>query len=953
MKTLTQRHLTTDARPNIMFHTHANSPLANLIRSRIGRVLAGAALLGSSLLSCAQDAAVDGATCGEGTVLEAATNECVPSGSLFNVVVDDFKLGQFALTNVDVPEQLEVGTPDSRTFTIKNNGSDARAVVSIRFGIVPVKEKIEELQATLKKVTGTTDIDATFIGQVIIDDLKAGEAREVKYDLSVPDSVTDGLYGFLVAVDEVPLVKSADGSYAIDLAQSNLAKKEDAVGLGYAALVHAPATIIIGKPDKPNLRVLTAKLDNASFVLDRGEQGEEAMFTLTSRLSSQGLSLTEPVTASFELRLPGHVIDVAGQDLGPSGFDTDADFAAAPATTTYRYDADRTFPLLVRRTEGAADSVTYASQCVTRKLYDEEADTETEVEECAVIFNEEGLDDVYQLHLDGESVRLLEATLALANLNPGLDQNDELKGTLVMKVATKQAEYNGNLADNEKILPVVFMASAVAADAKTDDTDNAGVTQVPTAWGDSGPYPYVTMDNHQGQAFGNDWFGASYRFDTSSSYNKHHDAVTAHYKRASAEIKATFLKMPITLVGGGGGADWGVDRGYASFKADARLTVLGQNLLNMEFNPSFCSTSGGITSCPLFETQVEEVTKNDPKSKGKTKKLSYFKGQEYTQYFQAGPVPLVIIAETGASLGVGVYGHFIIDQRSKDLTKYGVQFAMGPTAALSTTVFGGVSIGVARAGVEGSLTIMSLSFLPFIRPLAGVNFDTSRNCFKAAEASLEFEGPLTLSGPSGSIGVAAYAGVRIKIFGRKIKTEKKVFSFTIASFSTYSQTWNVWALATAWKRRTGDPGMCTDSAASTGVETWRSPTSCANGYCANSSANWVGSGAHSPAKVLAAYKKSYTRVGGATNCVDITAVGTTRQGRDRLVIYNSDGVPQNKSTAYRFFGPYKYPSGTMWGWSGAFKQTLRVCTPTVTVALESGAGVTGQPGVTVTFTPVD
>ena len=287
------------------------------------------------------------------------------------------------------------------------------------------------------------------------------------------------------------------------------------------------------------------------------------------------------------------------------------------------------------------------------------------------------------------------------------------------------------------------------------------------------------------------------------------------------------------------------------------------------------------------------------------------------------------------------------------MNKYGVQFAMGPTAELSATVFGGVSIGVARAGVEGSLSIMSVSFLPFIRPLAGVNFDTSRNCFKAAEASLEFEGPLTVAGPAGSMSVVAYAGVRFKIFGRTFKSEKKVFSFTIATFSTYEQTWNLWALATAWKKRPGDSGMCPDALQPSATEVWRSPTSCSNGYCASSSSNPTGTGAHSVDKVLASYKKSYTKVGGASSCVDVSVTGKTRDNLDRVVIYDAKGAPQNKETVYRKMGSFKFPIGWAWGWSGNFNQSVRVCSTTVTAALESSAGVAGQPGVSVTFTPVD
>lgn len=892
-----------------------------------------------------------GPTCGPGTVLKG--DQCLPAGGGFNVIVDDFTLGHFKMTQVDVPESLEVGRPDTRTFTIKNDGDDNRAVVGIRFGIVPVQSRIEELRDQLEMVDDDTPIDATFIGQVFLENLAAGETRNVTYELNVPDTVGEGLYGFFFAVDEVPLVKDADGNFRLDVTAGNIARQDGNVRLGYAALLHAPATVIVGKPDKPNLRILSARLDNSSFVLDRSEKDDGAMFTVSARLSSQAVNLTSPATASFSLRLPGHVVDVAGRDLGPGAFATEEEYAAAPATTTWRYDANRTFALLPRRTGGVADRVTYEPRCYSREVYDEATDSVNVVDHCATIFNEEGLDDVYQLHLPADAIRLLEATLSQRALNPGLDANDELAGTLVMTVSTPQAEYRDNLADNVKELPVVFMAPRPAAPAAPTDTDNAGVTEVANAFGQQGPYPYVTQQNRQGQSWGNEWFGASYQFDTNASYDKHLDFTTSHYKKADASVRATFLKQNVTLLGAGGTLDYGVDKTIGHYRAEARVTVLGFNLINFVFNPSICSTSDGITACPLFDIQLEEATVEDPSKKGKTRSLSYFKGQEYQQYFSAGPVPCVIKAQTGASLGMGLYGFFIIDERTPIVDKYGVQFAAGPTAELSTTVFGGATLGVARAGVEGSLTLASISFLPYLMPLVGVNYDAGRNCFKAAEASLEFAGPITVEGPSGKVGFAAYAGVKVCVFGRCIKSEKKVFSFTIASFSTYSQTWNLWYLKTAWKRRPGDPGMCPDAITPSATETWRSPTSCGNAYCSNSSSNAAGTGAHSPGNVLESYKRSYSRVGGASNCVDVTVTGRTRENLDRVVLYDADGVPQNRGDKYVIFFGRRIASGWMWGWSGDINRTQRVCSPTVTAALESGANAGGQPGVTVTFTPAN
>jgi len=199
----------------------------------------------------------------------------------------------------------------------------------------------------------------------------------------------------------------------------------------------------------------------------------------------------------------------------------------------------------------------------------------------------------------------------------------------------------------------------------------------------------------------------------------------------------------------------------------------------------------------------------------------------------------------------------------------------------------------------------------------------------------------------------AYAGVKVCFWRRCIRSEKKVFSFTIASFSTYSQTWNLWYLKTAWKKVPGNPGMCPDAIAPAPTVVWRSPTSCSNSYCANSSSNVPGLSPHSPSRVIASYKRTYTPSGLISDCVDVKVEGRTREQLDRVVIYDASGNPQNRGDRYIVFFGRRIPAGEMWGWHGQINQTQRVCSANVTVALESSANAGGQPGVTVTFTPTN
>jgi len=873
--------------------------------------------------------------CGPGTVLDEKTSECLPIPTT-NIIVDDFKLGKFEMTNVDVPEQMEIGTPDTRSFDIKNTGTDKRDVVSIRMGIAPVQQRIEELREKLDEVGDDTELGATVIGGVVIKDLGAGESRKIEYTLNVPETVTSGLYGLFFAVDEVPLVNDPNGTVAPDFRQRGLAEGEGESRLDDAALIFAPATMIVGKPDKPNLRVLFANNQNASFELDRLEQAREALFTVSARLSAQGMSITDQVTAQFELQLPGHVVDVAGKDLGAQAFADQAAYDAAPAATTFKHDAARKFTLYAITDEGDQDKLVYDQQC--QDVQDANTDTGEVVtrQVCATIFNDEGRDGVFRLHLKDADVKLLERTVELKALNPGLNADDELQGKLVVKVSMPSPEYRDNTGDNVKEFDVVFMAPPSQPAATADDGDTLGARGA-KALGDRGPYPYVLRNDLTQNGFGNDWFGASYRSETNSSVNKDNEVVFASYKKVAHTFTAKLLKANVNLMSASGELDWGSDRALPYYVARGTVTVAGFKLIDASLNPSLCTTQDQVTVCTVFEAAPQDVKSKKADAKAPPKKLAKHWGKEYEQLIMAGPVPLLIKAGAGLDLGLKLVGQIIYDA-SGAVPLYGVQFAAGPTAAIQASVFGGVSIGIARAGVEGNIALVSLDFLPTFGVAANLQRDTTANCWKAAGTKLWFEGPITLTGPNGNVAVVAYAGFRKCFWFFCINWEVKVFSLTIASFSTWQQTWKVWSLTTGWMRQAGERGMCSN-ATGTGMEVWRSPTNCGGGYCGGSTTAmpW----ARSPGPVLAAYKKTFQAT---TSCTDVQVVGNTKAGYDPAVVYDQSGAPQN--VVFRWYGL------VFAGWSGDFDQTVRVCSPQITVTMETSPWFAGMPGITATFTPV-
>lgn len=884
-------------------------------------------------------------TCGAGTLFNKDSNECVTAPDL-NVIVDDFHLGEFAMSQVDVPEQLQVGSPQTRRFTITNNGTAQRDVVLIRYGVSPVTATIQELRAKLANITPTTDLGGAFLGQVIIQNLAAGESRTVEYYLQAPATLTNGLYGFYFAVDEVPLRRVSDTEYALDYSAPGIA---DAVGqtrLAEAALVYAPSTIIIGTPDKANLRVLFSSLDRSSFELDPSERGVQRAFTVSARMSAQALNITEPVTANFSLKLPGHAVQTAGKDLGEAYFTAHGlDFAAAPDATVYVYDANRTFQLLAETENGPSSSVTVSQNCRPGTTTPSDtAEPPTVPDECATVFNEDGRDAVYQLHLSSEDNRLLGLTRHLASLNPGLDVHGEVAGTLTYRLSTPQAEYQNNVADNAADFPVVFMAPTEAVAATEMDRDNQGV---PGSNSDlTSPLPFVMRDDDVSNSFGNDWFGASFRNSSIASVDKRQDVAVANYRRATGSIDGKVLKQTARVLSIDASTNWSTLRAYNSWGASANIQVWGYTLLNAQFNPAWCSRDGDLTYCPLFEAEpsasprneAAKTNSNTPKEKKKTGRAVKW---EKEFFFMAGPVPLTISAEAGLSSGMTFSGKFVIDETGKAAGAtpfYGVEFAAGPYVAVEASVFGGVSVGMARAGVEGNLTIVRLEFTPLIRPKAKIDYDANASCFKHAEFAIDYEGPITLTGPSGTVSIVAYVGRKICVW-KCWKVEAKVFDVTIARFSSPSQTWYAWKESTAWNRNPGQPGMCA-SATSAATAVWRSPTSCAGTYCNGSSSNtnhW--SSGVAVGNVLAAYKTTFDVAAAGKTCATVKISGVTEPWYDRVVIYDAQGRVQNSSS-----------SGS--GWTGDIAQEMTVCSPNITVAVETDSSVT-RTGVTATFVPVN
>jgi hypothetical protein len=925
-------------------------------------------------------------TCGAGTRLND-DNQCVAVGNPdFNVVVDDFTLGDFSMTNVDVPEQMQPGFPDARTFTIKNTSKTDQEVVVVRVSVVPGIANVEDLQAIVENVGAepecTTDAECDpgtacdtteaaegepgvcklrpiLIGSKFIDSLAAGEQRDVAITYSLPpDFPADqqGVYGLLFSINEFAILRqeiacsndagclngtTCDAQLGVCVDGEGNVQSQYYEDIEHpvtrsdpferAAALHAPATVLVGVPDRPNLRVLFAEADNPAF--DLQDPGTPLM-TVTGRMSAQGRDVVDNVKTTFTLHLPGHVPQTRGQDLGRDAFDSDEAFNAAPETTTWTYDANRTFNMLV--SEGGADAlaeIISEPDCVDVAGEEAVADdgAGAACSQRVTVQNDLGRDGTYGLFLSAFDQRILGMTADLASFNETLvqvpsrnadeDPDFELAGTVRMKVellsdagelkvdgsgglcANDNADPNCTqlLSDNELSMDVRFFVPRAGRDAtETDasldnvDTDSDQPLFIPTR--PEGDNHYSERDNLTPTwrwSVGNEWVGAEAQILNVTSKERRAGSIVAQKVYTDNYARLNALKSQFDIVSLYGNVDWSSRRQVTTNIARGRLVILGNTYLDQSLAStlnSACSTEGSFTACTVFANEYRpRVYDGTPAQNPRQKKRFYVNYQRSRSWwFAIGPLPFQIEVGVSAGLGMRATLAFVQDgnPESESRVTTGMQATLGPIADAGGTAFGGLSAWLLRAGIRGNINFVSVEFQPAV--LVGVTQDwrDSGQCWDQNNVTLKFEGPLSLTVLSGDIRIVVEGGIRLCLpWVGCWERYSEIFGFTIVRIPpAYSNTWMLWSNT---YNLTGTPssGACSDAnpepppPARYAPQSWNSPVGCWSGwftpsYCNN---NWSGSGNYS------------TTLGRDGACGSIIINGETERGYDFVTVTNASG----------------------------------------------------------------
>ncbi|MBF0339599.1 MAG: PD40 domain-containing protein [Magnetococcales bacterium] len=573
-------------------------------------------------------------------------------------------------------------------------------------------------------VTNTQDVDTvTTIQYTSANFLNA----LVEHSFRLPADITAGTYAVVFSIGQFDYTQTDDA-----LQSETAANQSDNVLI-------APASVLIGQPDKPNLRILSTTLGNNSLELPAKRPDTNSTPPVTPDLSlnmeveSMAQDTTVPVKITMELQLAG-----------------------------------QTYPLSILTTDAngrpsLAESKNYDVTCVKEKGQDR----------CASLFRQNQQGYTYQLYLNRDAYD------ALAQLT------GDVQGKLVIRVDPegKVDEWENNRADNVKEMPVMFLShsNTAAPNAKRTarfyDTGAASTN-------------YVHMGDSSSVYGSKSIIGVSYNLGADVNYGDIASNIphTAEFDAGANNFSVWIFGYEIGLLGLDTGAQFDGDNPFCS-NMHLEMKVLGVNIL------AYIPPTGSQIASTVYNLVSGLWTSSSCKSKTASKVESLWSSQDFSgnelyilskdkeeekTYF-IGPVPVTVTA--GVEGQAGLQGYLTVDATQT------IKAGVGPFLQLTGTAEVGVGVSVSKGGLTISATAgvgISLTILQI-----NLEFDTSFLLDKTLPAAMiKFETPLVLQTLSGSFYAYVELGVEIDLGFTKIEKEIR-YTQNIISWTGYSWTINL------------------------------------------------------------------------------------------------------------------------------------------------------------------
>ncbi|OQX22280.1 MAG: hypothetical protein BWK80_30850, partial [Desulfobacteraceae bacterium IS3] len=382
--------------------------------------------------------------------------------------VPDFEAGNLKFTQVWIEDKAQTGFPTTIKFDVET---------STPFANVYIKVYLKSGNPADIQLNGGIDFKADYdLTGIIIDNLgqKGADVTEstvreqkdmtttvnyvpgtdnskahVEHTFIVPSGIPDGIYTAVFAINPLGINP-----------EDNEIQSEDTADLSDNYLVASAATII-GNPDKPNLRILSAKLDTNSFTLPE----ERPMMTVVP--SGRDLNLNMEVESmAQDTTLPVDIL-----------FDLEIDGVKYPLSFVQMDDQGNPFK---------SEKQTYAVKCRPEDRQDY-----PDGDRCASLFRQEQKGKTYALFINEAAYDVLNAKASdsSATLVITMDPNNTV------------AEYLNNKGDNVMRMPVMFLKANAAKDVR------------------SGPYTNSWFNLSDTQNYGAGDFKIGYNVKAALTYN--------------------------------------------------------------------------------------------------------------------------------------------------------------------------------------------------------------------------------------------------------------------------------------------------------------------------------------------------------------------------------------------------------------------------------------------------
>ncbi|MBF0258619.1 MAG: PD40 domain-containing protein [Desulfamplus sp.] len=490
---------------------------------------------------------------------------------LFTTVKFDIETTQPAY-NVHVNIYLKAGNPSEINI---NKGINFNPDYKLTGVLI---DKLGQAGSTPEPITiSQSDISTTITYAPDSQNKKA----HVEHKFIVPREIADGIYTAVFAINVLDVNPKDDDIQGESTEDS------------FNNYLIASASTIIGTPDKPNLRILSAKLDSNSFELPNGRPDitfvpDNHDLNLNLEVESMAEDTTLPVDIIFELevddkRYPLSFFDVDGKGL--------------PLKNNRQ-----TYPVVCSGTDGAGSSG---------------------ADGCASLFRQRQTGKTYHLYIDDAAYDLLSIRSA------------DSVCSLVITMDPEHAieEYLDNRADNVVKIPVMFLKPQDNKLLKRSGTARDGISQ------------NSLFDVNGSNQYGNDNFATGYNFNAALTYwESSYEGITcpyrAHFDGNDNDIWAKIFGYTVTVLA--------VDAEF-DFNGDTPLDAYFKYNVSILEGDTVWSDNRVLRD---YFKDADEISLWDTKDKNGNEKYSKDKEKKWTKRFTVGPVPMSVTGGLTGEIGI-------------------------------------------------------------------------------------------------------------------------------------------------------------------------------------------------------------------------------------------------------------------------------------------------------------